>query len=128
MRRVPPFTDRVLIGVGRSNTRPLVCVSVTITFRTVQARASAVAGTRRGIYGFNQPRCRRVACPQCLCDQRQCEIIRLRESAIGQCRVPLPAQSSRHHRQPEYFVQPATWLICNEIRRAIGILAKHNGC
>jgi hypothetical protein len=49
MRR-PPFTDRVSIGVVRSNTRLLACGSVIITFSTVHARARAAVGTRRGIY------------------------------------------------------------------------------
>jgi hypothetical protein len=84
MRRVSRFTDRVSIGVGASNPHPLSCVSVTTTFRTVQARARAAAGTRRGIYtDCNQPRCVRVACPPDVCDQRQCGIIRPREFAIG---------------------------------------------
>jgi len=55
MGRAPPFTGRVSIGVDRSNTRLLACASPKITFRTVQVRARAPAGTRRGIYGCNWP-------------------------------------------------------------------------
>jgi hypothetical protein len=117
MRRVPRFTDRVPIGVGRSITRPLACVSITITFRAVQARARAAAGTRRRIL--------RVATSLAASGWRA--HVPLRPTAVRdhsparvrrrQCRVPLPAQSSRQHRRPEHFVQPATWLFVTRFAR-----------
>ena len=50
MGRAPPFTGRVSTGVVRSNSRLLSCVAPRITFKNVQAREVAPAGTRRGIY------------------------------------------------------------------------------
>ena len=43
-----------------------------------------------------------------------------------QCRVPLPAQLSRQHRQPRRLRSARDVVVCNEIRTTIGILAKHN--
>src|SRR5262245_64850307 len=43
------------LGIVRSNTRLLACVSPKITFRTVQARARAPAGPRRVIDGCTWP-------------------------------------------------------------------------
>jgi hypothetical protein len=55
IRRAPPFTEPASIGAVRSSRRT-ACVSVTMTFRTVQHRTRTAAVTRRGTYRCNQPR------------------------------------------------------------------------
>jgi hypothetical protein len=73
------------IGVVRSNSRLLICVPVTIIFRTVQARAEHRPGPAASIYvalawrhsaGFIP------ACPQCHCDQAPREIIRRQRDGL----------------------------------------------
>jgi len=65
--------------------------------------------------------------PACryLCDRRLCETIRPREFAIGTCESRFVVQSSRQRRRKaEHFVRPAV-LVCDVIRTAVGILARH---
>jgi hypothetical protein len=49
MRRAPPFTGGVSIGLVRSNTCLVAYASPKITFTTLQAREHAAAGTRRAV-------------------------------------------------------------------------------
>ena len=125
MRRVPPFTDRVLIGVGRSNTRPLACVSVTITFRTRPAA--------RKCSGRDPPRHLRVQPaslppggvptvplrPTPVRDHSPARVRHRPMPSPSSCAIESSPSAARTLRSARDVV------VCNEIRTAIGILAKH---
>ena len=88
----------------------LACVSVEITFRTVQALKNTGRDPPRHLrlqlasQGFIRAR------PQCLCDQRHCDHSP-REFAIGNSGSPfLRNRVVNVGRKAEHFVRPARWL------------------
>ena len=79
------------IAIFHTNQRFLECVSGKITFRSVQAHATARAGTRRRVHGCNAWRSATDSfrvCLQHLGDRRHLEAMVQRESSIGRTESP----------------------------------------